>query len=1071
MANLTLGLLGSLQVTLANAPVTTFESDKGRALLAYLAVESSRAHRREAIVGLLWPDCPERVARQNLRQTLYNIRIAVGDRQADPPYLHISREGIQFNVDSDFNLDVAEFESHLAATATHRHDRLEACEICAARLQQAVALYRGKFLEQFFLKDSAEFEEWALMQRESLHRRALEAFAHLANYHEQRGEYELALGSAIRQLEMDPWREEAHRQAMRVLELDGKRSQALAQYETCRQVLAEEFGIDPSAETRTLYEQIKRGETSSRSQTRVEAKKLGSIPTGDEQANRRVPQVEYELPPQLTPFVGRERELTKLAQLLADPQCRVLTLVGPGGIGKTRLALQTAQGQRAAFAQGTAFVPLASTTTHTMVAPAIAEALHFSFQGSTDLKQPLLAFLSKRQMLLILDNVEHLLGGESFGGGGVAFFAEILKRAPNVKLLVTSREQLEIEGEWVFQVEGLVVPDSDRVEGFEESSAAALFLQRVRRVRFGFDLSPAERAAVWRICRMVEGMPLALELAAAWIRVLSCEEIAEEIEQNLDFLTTFRRDVPERHRSLRAVFDRSWSMLSTEERRILNRLSVFRGGFSREAAEGVAGASLSALASLVAKSLVRRVEGSRYDMHELVRQYAYGQLSAQGEAQSAQNAHMDFFLGFAEKAEVQLHGPEQLVWLDRLDKEYDNLSAALEWSTATGDPQSVQDVGQNAATMGLKLATALYFFWRRRSHWWEGRAWLARLLAHPANLPGTIDRAQGLNVALLLALEQADTNQAFELAEENLSLAYGLDDKKCIARALNSRGVLLWKRKEYGAARSCCEQALASFRKLIDRTAIADALHYLAHIAINQGDYGPAQSFLDENVAICREVGDKIGLYDGLGDLGLLAYLREDYVPAQRYLEESLEGFRQAVSIPGAVAALNRLGDLARCRGDYDAAGRYYSETLALYRDMGDKDEIPSLLHNSAYVALNCGENARALDLFKEALAIQQETGNQAGIAECLAGIAGVFVKQDRAQAAARLFGAARAMQEARGVRVWPVNRLEYGRIADALELSLDESTLERLFQEGRSIAIGQYKFSLEELMAPEGGN
>lgn len=306
MANLTLGLLGSLQVMVADAPITSFESDKARALLAYLAVESHRPHRRESLLGLLWPDCPEVTARRNLRQALYGVRLAVGDHAANPPYLLIARDEIQFNTASDHSLDVAGFNAHLAATEVHPHARLEACGICAARLEQAVALYRGKFLEQFFLKDSAEFEEWALVQRESLHRRALEALRHLANYHEQQADYDEAREYGTRQLELDPWREEAHRQVMRALALNGQRSGALRQYETCRRVLAKEMGIEPSTETHELYEEIRRGALLPKPQTSIVD----------------IPMTPRAFPALLTPFVGREHELADLEQLLVDPQYR-----------------------------------------------------------------------------------------------------------------------------------------------------------------------------------------------------------------------------------------------------------------------------------------------------------------------------------------------------------------------------------------------------------------------------------------------------------------------------------------------------------------------------------------------------------------------------------------------------------------------------------------------------------------------------------------------------------------------------------------------------------------------------
>ncbi|MGH8631367.1 MAG: ATP-binding protein, partial [Burkholderiales bacterium] len=334
------------------------------------------------------------------------------------------------------------------------------------------------------------------------------------------------------------------------------------------------------------------------------------------------------LPTPPTPLIGRERELAEMARLLGDPQCRLLTLAGPGGIGKTRLAIEAADHQREAFADGAHFVSLAPIRSAEFIVPAIADAIGFAFYGAEDPKAQLLNYLSGKAPLLVLDNLEHLLEG-------VALLAEILERGPAVKLLATSRERLNLHGEWVLDIQGLPFPDeagSAEVEGY---SAVALFVQTARRAHVDFVLAAEERPAVARICRLVEGMPLGIELAAAWVRTLSCREIAQEIERNLadprqgmDFLAASMRDVPERHRSIRAAFDHSWNLLSAEEQQVMRQLSVFRGGFRREAAEQVAGATLPLLSALVDKSLLRRTEAGRFDLHELVRQYAAAQLQA-----------------------------------------------------------------------------------------------------------------------------------------------------------------------------------------------------------------------------------------------------------------------------------------------------------------------------------------------------------------------------------------------------------------------------------------------------------
>jgi predicted ATPase/transcriptional regulator with XRE-family HTH domain len=770
-------------------------------------------------------------------------------------------------------------------------------------------------------------------------------------------------------------------------------------------------------------------------------------------------QPKSNLPAPLTPLIGREHEAAMLVQQLLDPACRLLTLTGPGGVGKSRLALEAAHQVQDAYPQGVFFVPLAGTAYSEFILPAIAEAVGFTFTGAENLQVQLFHFLGGKCLLLVLDNLEQLLQG-------IEILSDLLQQCPQVKILATSREPLNLRIEWAVAVQGLPVPSGLQLTSFESNSAVALFVQRARQAKFGFVLSEVDLPDVERICRLVEGLPLGLEIAASWVRTLSCREIAREIENSLDFLTTSSRDVPQRHHSLRAVFDYSWTLLTPEEQQGLMKLSVFKGGFTREAAGQVADAGLPLLTALVDKSLVGHAAGQRYELHELVRQYAHEQLVHSGQLEAARDRHLRYFLTFAEESRSRLRSSSQTEWLNRLEDDHDNLRAALEWSLRhehTEDPSEEQESAMQAS---FQFAGALYVFWRLHNHWSEGRNWLQRILRQPARQTVTRERARALNALVLLSAEQADLKKARYLAEQNLELARELREPHILARAHHARGIVLWKQKDFAAAHESCEMAAQLFRGLGNRPALAASLQALGRIAMNQDKLDLAQVYLNQSEAIFQEFSNTIERNAVLSDLGLLAYLQNDFAAARSYLERSLQHFRAAGNHSGIEMSLNRLGDVARCEGDYPEAERLYAECMAVYGGSGDQDEIASLLHNQGYVASRGGDQAGALELFRQALSMQQELDNQAGMAECLSGIAGVLTLQSHFDCAARLFGAAEALREATGVVLWPANRMEYERSLVLLQNSMEPEKLKAAWARGRSLPLAQ---SVQEAFGANG--
>jgi predicted ATPase len=930
--------LGTIEVTLDGQPVTAFEYDKVRALLAYLAVEADRPHRRESLAGLLWPDRPEPNARKNLSQALSVLRQALGDHQASPSFLLITPQTLQFNPAGDYELDVTTFTTRLDACKTHDHSRLESCDWCLAQYQQSVALYRGNFLEGFSVGDSLAFEDWTILNRERLQRLFIETLSHLAHYHARRGQVEEALPYAWRQVALEPWQENGYRQLMRLLALNGQREAALAKYETYRRLLDEELGIEPAQETTRLYEQIRAGSLSR------SAGEQGQVETAP--MPPRLPLPPHKLPSQPTPFIGREGELAEITQRLTNPTCRLLTLIGPGGIGKTRLALEV--GTRLlpgeAFPGGIYFVPLSALSSADFTISTLAETLKITFQGGEAPKTQLLNFLGelKQAMLLILDNFEQLADGADL-------LAAILRRAPAVKLLVTSRERLNLRNEWVLDIRGLSFPQSLQPgEALAGYSAAQLFLETATRLEATFALSEADIPHLARICQLVEGMPLGLELAAAWVRVLSCREIAQEIEKNLKFLTTPLQDVPARHRSMTAVFDHSWNRLSPEEQRVFRSLAVFRGGFSRDAAEQVAGASLPLLAALLDKSMLRRNDVGRYELHELLRQYAAEKLDKAGETGQVRSRHLAFFLKLVEEVEPKSHGVEQLTWLKWLNNENDNLRAALTWSLEGG-----------AAETGLRLAAPLGWFWFLRGLYDEGIQWLDRVLSEtdPTEQPAV--RARAFHILGQTARFQGDDATARSACEQSLALYRTLEDWRGIADSLFILGDIAGyqgddaaARSIFAAARSAYEKALVILRQQGDQWRMARSFNKMGEIARVEDDYPSARSFYEESLSIRRELDDQIGTALELGNLGVVALHQGHVRQAAAFSQEGLVLYRKHGVKRGMIDCLEVLAGVAGSAGQPTWAARLFGATQVLREAVGTCREYIDQIEYDRHVAV-----------------------------------------------------------------------------------------------------------------------
>lgn len=924
-------MTNSIQIHMLGTPTVTNSQGvvslggRAQALLYYLAATAhhgTASQTRPVLAGLLWSESDEDLARMNLRKTLVDLRKVVGE-QMESDY-----QTITFNC-SGCAIDLVDFTQAVQQAAT----------LDLAQLQAALDLYQGDFLQGFFLRNAPDFEQWQLGQRTYYRNLAVTGLQTLAQRHAQAHNLEQAINAMRRLLLLEPWHEEAHQSLMRWLAQSGQRSTALAQFDLCRRQLAAELAVEPNAETVALYEEIRTG-------------KLGRVTgwQGDRVTGDAVTELVevtasplHNFPPQPTPFIGRQQEVADLLQRLADPNCRLLTLVGPGGMGKTRLAIEAAKtnaecGVRsdeysalriahARFADGVVFVPLADVSTPSAVVTAIAEAATFSLQSNLPPRQQLLSHLADKRLLLLLDNFEHLLAG-------VELIAEILNRAPEVTLLVTSHEVLNLQEEWLYAVGGLSLPkeESPQEQSLLTSDALRLFKQAAQRARPNFDLAAEWRCAL-RICRQVDGMPLGIELATTWLRTLPCHQIADEIQRNLDFLASRLHNLPERHRSMRAVFEYSWHLLTPEEQQVLRRLSVLHS-FCQEGAAAVAGASLFTLTTLAEKSLIQVVHSEghgRYVMHELLRQFAAEKLQSDVAEQTLIGGQQSrYYLDRLRQEAQALSGVAQQRAVATLNEESKNIRTAWLWAA---QQSQILDLGQSV--------DALFIFYQASHRYAEG--------------------VQLLEMAL----------QAHAAAK---------DDEDWFARKLlNRMGAFYANLGRFDRAQSLLTTGLTLSNTLGLVGERAFCLQVLGEMTGWTGDFAAAITHLQASLTLRKELGDAEGIAHTLARLTEFTLGLDDYPTSKGYGSEYVTLARQLGNQRFVAHALRMLAYNLFSVGEFDAAVAYCREGLPLAEANQDQLELSLMLSmellNSTMVGKLPVERVKAQS--ERALALAQTSGHR----------------------------------------------------------------------------------------------
>ncbi|MDJ0754976.1 MAG: tetratricopeptide repeat protein [Ardenticatenaceae bacterium] len=918
----TLFLLGTVRIHDGQNQIDKFRSNRAMALLIYLVNQNHPVPRSE-LIELIWPDKPLDKGRGNLRWALNYLSKLL------PDCWEVTRQTAMFRPAPGWQVDVLSLQEALAA------DDIVGLETAAADAQ-------AEFCRGFYFNESPEFETWLLTRREYWRERLSTIWQRLIDHYQQKRAYDRALFFARQLLTLDTWQEKAHRQLMLLLARTGDLNGALFQYETCRRILAQELGVEPQTETTQLHERIR------------------NLRNLDKPA----------LPLQPTPLFGRESEVDHVVEMLSDGEERLVTVWGLGGVGKTRLTMAIAEKLKNAFLEGVYFVPLASAGDAVALKTAVARALKIQLQGAINGIEQITAFLQDKELLLVLDNFEQLVSEASV-------LEEILRQAPEVRIVVTSRERLQLRWEKPFLLTGLTYPESTADLNWQTASGVQLFLEAAARAVPNFDLSPADEAHILQICRLVQGLPLALELAAAWLRVQSCAEIASQIQSDLDALSSMERGIPQRQRSLRTIFDAAYHHLPPAAQKSFAYMGLFEGEFSADAAAVIAEASPQICLALADTALLRPVlsakgdnhQQKRFSLHSLVRQYALEKIAEDSKGKiAAGKRHSGYYLsGLGEVTSQLQRGHDQGNLLASLQRDIDNIRAAWRWAVAN-----------HKVDLLITAVEGLQVYYELQGPFQEG-VLLIELAITQFEEAGSPDDTLAL-CKLYLAISYLETHlgqfsQAVESAGKGLALAQENQLAALAAEAKYTSSLAFLRLGRQEEAQKYLSEAFAEAQALnLGRIAAYSAQH-LANMAFMRSEYDLAEQEYVKAEALFTQIDDLQGSSIATHNRALILQERGRLTEAQTLLLRALDDFERTGNKRGISSTLHNLGIISQHQSNMENAALYFEEALNIRRQIGDRAGEALTLNNLAFISRDTGEFQTAHLYASEALSIAQQLG------------------------------------------------------------------------------------------------